>query len=212
VAASANVTAGSALANLLNAQGNYNVSSVTFNINGAHTLTKGFDLRLEHSDPIGALGTLHWTLASNQNVTKVKSLAALPAIIGTASAGTLRTQFTSYYPKNISSIALRWELEKLNVWVKATRWCPTTYRGASAALDEHQSPAVTFDANVNYDVTECLGFSVGGTNVLNKKPDRISAQAQALQFISGTEVAPYNRYAPFGLDGGFYYARLDVKW
>ncbi len=154
-------------------------------------------------------------MASNQNVTKVKSFSALPAIIGTASAGTLRTlgaQFTSYYPKNITSLALRWEFEKLNVWFKANRWSSTTYRGASAALDEHQSPAITVDANLNYEVTERLGFSVGGTNVLNKKPDRISAQAQALQFISGTEVAPYNRYAPFGLDGGFYYARLDVKW
>ncbi|PNU05522.1 TonB-dependent receptor plug domain-containing protein [Novosphingobium guangzhouense] len=215
VAASANVTAGTPLADLLNAQGNYNVSSVTFNINGARTLTRGFDFKLEHSDPIGDLGTLYWTLASNQNVTKVKNFSALPAIIGTASEGTLRmlgAQFTSYYPKNITSLALRWEREKLNLWVKATRWSSTTYRGASAALDEHQSPAVTVDANVNYAVTDWLGISVGGTNILNKRPDRISAEAQALQFISGTEVAPYNRYAPFGLDGGFYYARLDVKW
>jgi iron complex outermembrane recepter protein len=215
VAASANVTAGTPLANALTAQSIFNVSTITFNINGAHTLTKGFDLRIDHNDPIGSLGTLYWTLTSNENMTSVKSYSALPAIIGAASAGTLRTldaQFTSYYPKNVTALALRWELDKLNLSIKGTRWSATTYKGATAALDEHQSPAVTVDASLSYAATEWLRFTVGGTNVFNKMPDRISAAAQALQFISGTEVAPYTRYAPFGLDGGFYYARADVKW
>jgi len=215
VSASANVTVGSELSNLLSAQGIYNVTSISFNINGAHTFTKGFDLRLEHSDPIGDLGTLHWTLVSNENVTTVKSFSPLPPIVGTASAGTLRTlqgQFTSYYPKNITSLALRWEYDKLNFWVKGTRWSSTTYRGTSAATDEHQSPAVTVDASLSYEVTDWARLTIGGTNVFNKRPDRISPEAQALHFISATEVAPYTRYAPFGLDGGFYYARLDLDW
>lgn len=215
VSASANVTAGTALSNLLNGQGIFNVSTITFNINGAHTLTKGFDLRLDHTDDLGSLGTLRWTLASNHNVTSVKSFSPLPTIIGTASAGTLRTleaQFTSYYPKNITSLAVNWDVDRLNLSAKATRWSSTTYRGATAALDEHQSPAVTVDASVSYELTDWLRLTAGGNNVFNRKPDRISPAAQALQFISGTEVAPYNRYAPFGLDGGFYYVRADVKW
>jgi len=215
VSASANVTAGTPLYNLLTGLGIYNVTSVTFNINGAHTRTTGFDFRVDHSDPIGNLGTLHWTLTSNQNSTSVKSFAPLPAVIGTASAGTIRTlqgQFTSYYPKNITSLALRWEYDRLNISVKGTRWSSTTYLGTSAATDEHQSPAVTADASISYDATDWLRLSVGGTNIFNKRPDRISATAQALQFIAATEIAPYNRYAPFGLDGGFYYARLDINW
>jgi iron complex outermembrane receptor protein len=212
---SANVTAGTELSDLLDAQGIYNVSTISFNINGAHTFTKGFDLRVEHNDPIGALGTLHWTLANNLNVTSVVDFSPLPPIIGTASEGTLRTlegQFTSYYPKNVTSLAFRWEYETLNFWTRGTGWSSTTYRGASAALDEHQSPAVTVDAALSYAPKEWIGFTIGGNNVFNKRPDRISPEAQALHFISGTEVAPYNRYAPFGLDGGFYYARLDLSW
>lgn len=215
VNASSNVTPGTGLSDLLDAQQIYNVRTITFNINGAHTLTKGFDLRLEHSDPIGALGTLHWTLVSNQNVTSVVSFSPLPAIVGEASEGTLRTlkgQFTSYYPKNVSSLALRWELEGLNLWARGTRWSSTTYRGASAELDEHQSPAFTVDATLSYAPTDWIGFTIGGNNVFNKRPDRISPEAQAVHFIPGTEVAPYNRYAPFGLDGGFYYTRLDLNW
>jgi len=215
VSASANVTPGTALHSLLTARGIYNVTTVAFNINGAHTFTKGVDLRLDHSHDIGNVGALNWTLASNQNVTSVKSFAPLPTVIGAASAGTLRTlgaQFTSYYPKNISSLALRWEYDRLNFTAKGTRWSATQYRGANAGTDERQSPAVTVDASVSYDATDWARLSVGGTNIFNKRPDRISMAAQALQFISATEVAPYNRYAPFGLDGGFYYARLDIKW
>lgn len=213
--ASASVAAGTELYDLLTAQGIYNVASVSFNVNGARTFTKGFDLRLDHSDPIGDLGTLHWTLASNQNVTTVKSLSPLPPIFGAASAGAQRLltgQLTSYYPKNITSLALRWEYDRLNLWVKGTRWSSTTYLGSNPATDEHQSPAVTADASLSYDVTDAVRFTIGGNNVFNRRPDRISPEAQALHFISATEVAPYNRYAAFGLDGGYYYARLDINW
>ncbi|WP_206239186.1 TonB-dependent receptor plug domain-containing protein [Novosphingobium terrae] len=215
VSATANVTNGSALYNLLINQGIYNVTSIAFNLNGAHTFTKGFDLRLEHSDDLGKAGTLHWTLASNENVTTVKNYSPLPAVLGTASAGTLRVlqgQFTSYYPKNITSLALRWEVGKLNAWVKQTHWSSTTYLGTTAALDQHQSPAFTTDASLSYDLTPQIRFTVGGNNVFNKRPDRLSSAAQALQFISATAVAPYNSYAPFGLDGGYYYGRADFKW
>jgi iron complex outermembrane recepter protein len=215
VSATANVTSSSALYNLLTSQGIYNVTSIAFNLNGAHTFTKGFDLRLDHSDPIGRLGTLHWTLTSNENITSVKSYSALPSILGTNSAGTLRVlqgQFTSYYPKNITALALRWETGKLNAWVKETHWSSTTYLGTTAALDQHQSPAFTTDASLSYDVTPQIRLTVGGTNVFDKRPDRLTAAAQALQFISATSVAPYNSYAPFGQDGGYYYGRVDFKW
>lgn len=215
VSATSQVTQGSALYQILIAQGVTNPTGVTFNLNGAHTRTTGFDLRLEHSDPIGRLGTLHWTVLSNQNVTTVRNYSALPAILGTANAGTLRVlngQFTSYYPKNITSLALRWEVGKINAWVKETHWSSTTYTGTTAALDQHQSPAFTTDASLSYAVSDGIRLSVGGTNVFNKRPDRLSPAAQALQFISATAVAPYNSYAPFGLDGGYYYGRVDFKW
>lgn len=215
VSASAAVTKGSALANILSAQNIYNVTTVSFNINGAHTFTKGFDVRLEHTDPLGDLGTLHWTLASNENVTSIVQFGALPTVIGAASAGTLRTlraQYTTYYPRNVTYLSLGWELDKFRLYAKETHWGATEYRGASATLDQRNRPAFTTDANLSYAFSDALKLSIGGDNVFNKRPTLLSASAQSLQFISATAVAPYNSYAPFGQDGGFYYARLDVKW
>ncbi|MDB5712965.1 MAG: tonB-dependent Receptor Plug domain protein [Sphingomonadales bacterium] len=214
--ATANVTAGSALAAVLSTAQVYNVTSVSFNVNGARTFTKGFDFRLEHTDTIGELGTLRWAITSNQNVTSIKSFAALPSVIGAASAQTLRVltgALTSYYPKNITALALDWNYQKIGFRVKETRWSATNYLGSSPAADQHQSSAFTTDASISYALSDQINLSVGGNNVFNKRPDRLSVAASKLTNAGwNTDVPQYNYYAPFGLDGGFYYARVGLKW
>ncbi|MCE7798569.1 TonB-dependent receptor [Sphingobium sufflavum] len=162
--ATATVAQGTALAAVLSAAQVYNVTSVSFNVNGAHTFTKGFDFRFERTESLGAFGTLRWTVTSNQNVTTIKSFSPLPPVIGAASAQTLRVltgALTSYYPKNISALVLDWNYKSFQFRAKETRWSATNYLGSSPTADQRQSPAFTTDASISYTVSDnvraCLG-------------------------------------------------------
>ena len=216
VPVTAAATVGSSLYTILATQGIANINSVTFNINGAHTFTKGVDVRLVHSDSLGAYGTLRWTLDTNENVTSIVNYAPQPAVVSAVTwAQTLRVlgaKLTTYYPRNITSVTADWDYGRVNLHVKETHWGATEYLGTSAALDQHNAPGFTTDASVRFALNDRLSFSAGGTNVFDKRPTRLSATTQALQFIASTAVAPYNSYAPYGQDGGFYYGRVDLRW
>ena len=79
------------------------------------------------------------------------------------------------------------------------------------------------DLELGYDLTDFLNFSIGANNLFNKKPE-IPGLVKSLfpnavvapgvsPYIngSGTINAPYG-HGTYGTNGGFYYARLSVKF
>jgi iron complex outermembrane receptor protein len=98
-------------------------------------------------------------------------------------------------------------------------------------LDGHFAPRWITDLDVTYEFTAKLAFSVGANNLLNVYPQRQS-RAFILAYSTDTTLtsAPgfkadpaaygiptsgdyiYGTNSPFGLNGGFYYARFGVKF
>ena len=67
------------------------------------------------------------------------------------------------------------------------------------------------DLNLSYWLTKKSRLSIGANNLFNKKPPNLPAAA--IQYF-GFPVSTPNPswFSPYGVNGGFYYARLDVVW
>jgi len=70
------------------------------------------------------------------------------------------------------------------------------------------SPKTLFDAELAYQVTKSMQLTIGADNIFNTFPDKnVSANNISLgRFI-------YNRNVnQFGLNGGFYYGKLELTF
>ena len=73
-----------------------------------------------------------------------------------------------------------------------------------------------FDLDVSYTIADHYTLTLGANNVFNVYPDKIKASAVNPIFaLSGAlndgQIYPRSG-GPFGINGGFYYARLRVKY
>jgi len=60
---------------------------------------------------------------------------------------------------------------------------------------------------MSYAVTEAVSLSVGGNNILNAYPDSIRAANRG-----SPAFAYYNQYSPYGFSGGYYYAKVSMRF
>lgn len=200
---------------LLTAAGIANVNSVTFYMNGGHTRTKGFDLKVDYRHAIGNAGTLRWTLSNNYNSTSLIKLNTVPPALAASTDNyqrALLSRFTTFYPKNVASLAVNWDWGRFNLNVKQTHWGSTEFLSPNGPnLDQYNEAAFTTNLNVSYAITDNAKLEIGGTNIFNHRPNEMSANARKFAAVPIADHA-YNSYAPYGYDGGFYYARLNLKW
>ena len=73
------------------------------------------------------------------------------------------------------------------------------------ANDEDFGAKVLFDADIGYEVSNGVTLQVGANNILNTFPDKHEKDAN----ISSGNFPYSRRVTQFGMNGGFYYARLQ---
>jgi iron complex outermembrane receptor protein len=197
--------------------------------NGIDTETKGIELSMRYPVEL-PFGDLDLTLGANFNDTKVTAnrlgtLFNLPAetIIERASprfksvfganfqtGGFTANARATYYSKSVN-------LVQPNAGSTTPRPIAGTY------YEGVVKPAVIVDLELSYDFTEWLNIAVGANNLFNKMPEIPELVADynpatwpangRSPYVNnnGTINAPYN-FGPYGTNGGYYYARLGLKF
>jgi iron complex outermembrane receptor protein len=66
---------------------------------------------------------------------------------------------------------------------------------------------VTVDLDVAFKPTDRVTVSLGGNNILNKYPNDVP-----LALRGATQFTKSNQYSPYGIAGGFYYARIGYAF
>jgi iron complex outermembrane receptor protein len=90
---------------------------------------------------------------------------------------------------------------------RATYYGTIYYRHPSGpANDERFGAKTLFDLDLSSEVRSGVRLSVGGTNIFNTYPDQ---QVHATNVSLGRFVYS-RRVTQFGMNGGFYYARVQV--
>jgi iron complex outermembrane recepter protein len=176
--------------------------------------TNGFDTRTRGVDIVGTYradlldGPLTLTVAYNYNKNKVTDFD--PVAIGADRIS------------DIANFAPKHRLTATGVWTIAGFTLTARENYYSSWSTEQDYPGDKFgaefttDIDVSYTIAEHYTLSVGATNLFNNYPDKISpTAANPIYVITGgtADGQVYPRSGgPFGLNGGFWYARMRVKF
>jgi iron complex outermembrane receptor protein len=203
------------VAALLNASGLSTNQAVSYYGNLADTRTRGIDLVGDYRVDYGPWGRGKWTLTSTQQLQQIRSINEPDSLAGTGVSvlgrdkqGNLETAF----PKNKTALQHTWYIDDFEVSLKETRYSAVTGKSYYAEdRDEKIKPAFITDLDVGYNISDSFKVSVGGLNIFNKRPEQLSQQAKQF-YLFPVDNPAYSWYSPYGVDGGYYYARLDYFW
>ncbi|CAI8814194.1 iron complex outermembrane recepter protein [Pseudomonas sp. IT-P12] len=189
--------------------------SVAYYGNLADTRTRGIDLVADYRADYGPYGRGKWTLTSTQSLQEIRSINEPDSLAGTGVQVLGRDKqgnLTTAFPKNKTALSHTWFVNDFEVSVKETRYSPVTGKSYfNPNRDEKVKSAFITDLDVAYNVSDQLKVSVGGLNIFNERPEQLSEQAKLFYFMPVDNPA-YSWYSPYGVDGGYYYARLDYFW
>ena len=92
-------------------------------------------------------------------------------------------------------------------------YCAAYAGGLYYYTDKIGTLAVT-NLELGMDVREGLTIAIGANNLFNRYPNTVSSAYTAVEAAGydNAAVQRYSSFSPFGIDGGFYYARLSYKF
>jgi iron complex outermembrane receptor protein len=194
--------------------------AINYFTNGYNTSTKGIDFvgtwRAHLLD-----GSMTWTLAYNYNKSKVTSFD--PGVISLGQ----RINVAHLAPNHRATLSANWLHGPLSInarenyygwWTNAVDYCTTQVGSGCNNPTGYQKFGAKFttDVDISYTFIDHYTLTIGANNLFNTYPDKIKnsavnpVYASTLSLDNGS-VYPRNG-GPFGINGGFWYLRLRVKY
>jgi len=200
-----------------------------FFFNAADTVTKGADIVAVYDWPLGGDDSLEFSLAANWNSTRVRD-GSIRTTIGDTLAVPLFTPqdisiLQDWQPDSRVMLAAAYQTGALNLLLRANRF--GGYRICEGACDQISGDGRNvqdfgaewvLDAQLSLELAALgLTATIGANNILGQYPDRnLIGQAGAGTLpgiLSSDGVFNYSRRAaPFGFNGGYWYARLSARF
>ncbi len=180
-------------------------SNANFFVNGFDSKIDGVDLAATSSFALPA-GYLTVDLRHNYNEQRVESVK--PGTINLSRVYDLEHQV----PKHKSTLTFDYSsadfLSGLLRFTYYGRWRTTggLFSPGDASDQYFYSGQVLVDLEVRYTYGQRYTFTIGGENIFNTYPG--GEQEPTLQFLGVT----HSVTSPFGFNGGFWYARAEVKF
>jgi iron complex outermembrane receptor protein len=196
---------------ILQQRGVPGISSGQFFINGVDTRTRGIDAVAEYTFRSQSLGDLKLSAAYSYNKTKILSVAPNPAYLSnTVLFGRqARADLTDSTPRDKLVLNGEWTIGKIRSGLRVTQFGRYTETGSSQtskADDRTFSPKWVTDLDISVQASRAINVAVGANNLFDVYPDPIGV------IQANTGAGYYGSFAPFGLSGGFYYARVGVAF
>ena len=187
-------------------------SGVQFYTNGVNTRTQGVDLNADYSSDFGEHGTVKWFLNANYNNTTITHIATAPAAFGGASLLSLSgiSALTTATPRDKVTIGGTWYFDKWEVTLRETRFEKTknytTPNNVNYYIQTVNAAFITY-LNLRYNISEKWSVDVGANNLFAVEPNKTSLVSRG-----STGAGQYASFSPYGIDGGYYFARITAKF
>lgn len=181
--------------------------NVSYFTNGLDTLTRGVDVVGSYRMP-AADGSLNLTLAYNYNKSNVSK--SDPNVISQAQIIGVK----HLAPNHRANFAANWSNNVITINARENFYGP--WRNEVDYPGQKFGSKFTTDLDVSYTLKEHYTLTIGANNLFNVYPDKIKASASnPIYALTGStadgQVYPRNG-GPFGMNGGFWYVRLRVKY
>jgi iron complex outermembrane receptor protein len=199
---------GAAIRDILVANGVTGVDSAQFFTNAIDSRTRGVDIVGEYTFRAHGAGTFRPSAAYSYATTRITHLADNPSELSNLSVVLFGRQaqrdLVQASPKDKLVLDLDWAIWRLRTNLRHTRYGSYTESGTTAdgSGDRTFGDKWITDLDVAYDLTDHFTAAIGANNLFDVYPDRNGI----IFFQDGS--GQYGSFSPFGLSGGFYYARL----
>ncbi|MFN9926435.1 MAG: TonB-dependent receptor [Phenylobacterium sp.] len=201
---------GTAVSNILIANGLPGALSAQYYTNAIATRTKGVDIVATWRTDLGEWGALRASAGYNHNDTDIRRIKANPPQLSALGAGFVLFDrlsqgfLTDAFPKDKIALSANWSWNDLNVNLRQTRFGKYTIRQNLVANDRSYGAEWITDLEVSYKLPWNVTLAAGANNLFNTYPD-----ANGI-FNANLGAGQYPGTSPIGFTGGSYYAR--VQW
>jgi iron complex outermembrane recepter protein len=181
--------------------------------------TNGFDVSSKGIDAVANYrtevldGPLNLTLAysyNKLNPSNIKLTTAGGPLISPDQQFNIR----NLAPKHRIVASAGWQIGDFGINTRLNYY--SSFANALEYPGQRFSSKVVGDLDVSYTFAEHYTFTIGANNIFNTYPDRIKATTTNPIFLSTNALNDGQIYprsgGPFGINGGFYYARVRVKY
>ncbi|HEY8940404.1 MAG TPA: TonB-dependent receptor, partial [Cellvibrio sp.] len=190
-------------------------ANLAFFTNGVDTQTKGVDLVLDWSTDLEAYGQIRWNLTGTRiktEVTHIKnaspqlggSLLITPVIISGLEEST---------PEHKVSLSANYYLGNINFLLRLTRYGESSQLSSDAGTGlapftlNTISPATLTDIALGYDFNDAFSLTLGANNLFDKHPEETAPITRG-----ATNASVYPTFAPYPVDGTYYYLRSSFRF
>jgi len=186
--------------------------TATYYTNAVSTRTTGVDLVAEYAFNLGEAGRLNLNAAYAFNKTKITEQIATPAVLKAVNPNLVLfdrqkiADLTVGTPRKKLILGAQWGRDTVAVNLRTTRFGEYTEAGTSTNLDRTFSPKWVTDLDISWDVRPSTNIAIGANNLFDEHPDKIGI------VNADTGLNQFGIFSPFGITGGYYYARLTQRF
>jgi len=201
-------------------------SGINIFSNGADTRTRGVEATANYASDFDSAGKVDWSLGFNYNKTDLTNIVGLPASVYNASAGqtSLLTQtaidgLTTATPRVKVIADALWTFGSLSINLRETLYGTTSQHlspsgsgeGPNSELFKIGATAIT-DIDIGFKLTHSVRFDVGANNVFNKQAPTLPLAPGLSRPLSGNVYNAPASFTPWGINGGYYYAKATFSF
>lgn len=195
------------ISNLLGSLGLNPQQAVFFYANAADTTTRGIDAVLDYRTDLGDWGVIRWTLSGNYNKNRFDRV--IPPAFGFTLIDRVRQgDFTTGQPRDKEIASAEYSRGRFTGVLRVTRYGEIIQRSSLPANDEIIAPAGIADVELAYQLTDQVRLAIGANNLTDVYPDVVKPANRG----GANPFTYYNQYSPYGIAGGFYYAKMNVTF
>lgn len=192
--------------------------------NGLDTRTRGADLTFKVPQDY-AFGHVDWLVAATWSQTVLTNTPpSLPALPGIALYDPEAiAEITSANPRYVLDLGFAWTYQKLSVNFTEKLYGPAWDYGNDDGDNptgnvEYFRDSIGFtpitNLDIGYQFEKHVKLDIGALNLFNRYPPEINPIILERENAVGdySSVERYPLFSPFGIDGGYYYAKATITW
>jgi iron complex outermembrane receptor protein len=156
-----------------------------------------------------SIGTFRLNAAYSYNKTKILNVIDNPAQLSSLNVVLFGRQaqqdLIAATPHSKIVLSNDWNLGKFHALGRLSRYGSYLEASNVASGDRSFGTKWVTDLEIGYDLSDRVALAVGANNLFDVYPNRNG-------IIASDGSGAYGNFAPFGLSGGFYYARVSVAF
>jgi iron complex outermembrane receptor protein len=187
--------------------------------NAINTRTRGLEFVSTLNSNYGTNGRVDWSLAANYNKTQVIKINQAPVELRpqTLLDATAISDIETASPRVRVNLGALWKIGSWTVNLRENIYGKSSELQSSDGATYYETevkPTGITDLEVSYHVNKAWTVSVGANNLFNQYPNHVNASLLAEQRanLDNAAVTVYPSFSPFGINGGYYYARAGFKF